>query len=510
MTSPTHDRILEVRGISKTYPGTVALEHVDLDIHPGEVVALLGENGAGKSTLSSIIAGVTVPSTGSMRWGGEDYAPGSPADAIAAGIGLIHQEMRLLPELTVAENVVIGRWPTRRGFVDAKAMRSRAEAQLARLGFTGTMDQRVSELSVAGQQQVEIAKALLLDASILILDEPTAALGQDETDALFACIRTLRAEGVSFVYVSHRLAEIAQIADRIVVLRDGSVISQHENGEVPPAQLVREMVGRSVDRLFPTIDVPRERVVLSVRGLRDGAGRFEDIDFDVREGEVFGIAGIVGSGRTELVRSIAGLEAREAGSVTVDGATLHADRPREAIRAGVVMIPEDRKNQGVILTESVESNIALSNLASLARGGWVAPKRVRAFARDTVKSFGIKAMPAQTVGSLSGGNQQKVVLGKWLARKTRVIILDEPTRGIDVGARASIYEIVQRLAHEGNAIVVVSSDLDEVIGLSHRIMVLAAGRNVGVLDDGHISAEAIMKYATGADYLPAVVDVSAS
>lgn len=493
---PSEDkRGLRVSGVTKEYPGTVAVQDVDLEIFPGEVVALLGENGAGKSTLSSIIAGVTQPTTGTMTWNGEPYAPATPGDAITAGIGLIHQEMRLLPDLTVAENVMVGRWPMRNGFLDARTMREKAKAQLQRLGFKGSMDTTVRNLSVAGQQQVEIAKALMLNASLLILDEPTAALGQSETDALFECVRSLQAEGVSFIYVSHRLAEIAKIATRIVVLRDGRKITEHASGEVSPKQLVEEMVGRPVERLFPEVPPPTDKVVLEVKDLHDKAGNFTDVSFSVREGEIFGIAGIVGAGRTELVRAIAGAEHRH-GAVQLDGKQLKADDPMAAIKAGIVLIPEDRKQQGLVVSDTIENNIALPNMAKVGSHGWIAPAKVRKLATGVAKSIGMKGNVSLPVGSLSGGNQQKVVIGKWLERNPRLIILDEPTRGIDVGARASIYEVIAELARNGNAVIVVSSDLEEVLGLAHRVMVLARGQNQGILDAHEASPTRVMELAT--------------
>lgn len=494
---PTEDnRGLRVSGVTKKYPGTIAVQDVDLTIYPGEVVALLGENGAGKSTLSSIIAGVTQPTTGTMIWNGEPYAPATPGDAIAAGIGLIHQEMRLLPDLTVAENVMIGRWPMRGGLLDARTMREKAKAQLQRLGFKGSVDTTVRNLSVAGQQQVEIAKALMLNASLLILDEPTAALGQSETDALFECVRSLQAEGVSFIYVSHRLAEIAKIATRIVVLRDGQKITEHASGEVSPKQLVEEMVGRPVDRLFPEVPPPRDKVVLEVKDLHDKDGTFSDVSFTVREGEIFGIAGIVGAGRTELVRAIAGAQHRHGGTVVLDGKTLKADDPMAAIKAGIVLIPEDRKQQGLVVSDTIENNIALPNMGKVSSGGWIAPAKVRKLATDVAKSVGMKGNVSLPVGSLSGGNQQKVVIGKWLERNPRLVILDEPTRGIDVGARASIYEVIAELARNGDSVIVVSSDLEEVLGLAHRVMVLARGQNQGILDPHEASPTRVMELAT--------------
>ena len=487
---------LIVRGATKTYGSTRALIDVDLEIHPGEVVALLGENGAGKSTLASVIAGLTDPTSGEMTWRGEPYAPSTPGEAIGLGIGLIHQELRLLPDLTVAENVMIGRWPMRGGFLDAKAMRTAAESQLSRLGFTGRMDQLVRELNVAGQQQVEIAKALMLNARLLILDEPTAALGQAETDALFERVRALQKEGVSFVYVSHRLAEIEQIATRIIVLRDGRKIAEHSNGRVAQTQLVEEMVGRSVDRLFPDIPAPREEVVLTVENLSGKNARFADISFEVHAGEIFGIAGIVGAGRTELVRAISGADTPVAGTVSVRGKKIGLKDPRGAIRAGVVLIPEDRKQQGLIVDQTIEDNIALANLDSLKKFGWIAKAAVRAKARAAAESMGVKGLPGAAVTSLSGGNQQKVVIGKWLARNPQVIILDEPTRGIDVGARASIYEVIAKLAASGSAIIVVSSDLEEVLGLAHRVMVLSRGASQGVLAATDSTAERVIALAT--------------
>jgi ribose transport system ATP-binding protein len=496
-SAPSTGPGLVVTGATKVYPGTTALDGVDLEIRPGEVVALLGENGAGKSTLSSIIAGVTTPTNGSMTWRGQPYAPSSPADAIAAGIGLIHQETRLLNDLTVAENVVVGRWPGKAGFVNAKAMRQEAEVHLRRLGFKGRMDQLVRELSVAGAQQIEIAKALTLHARLLILDEPTAALGQAETDALFETVRSLRDEGVSFIYVSHRLGEIAQIADRIVVLRDGRKVGEHDHGKIHPDQLVEQMVGRSVDRLFPEIATPRPQVVLKVEGLTGTNGRFEDVSFDVHEGEVFGIAGIVGAGRTELVRAIGGADGVAAGRITIQGKNLKPHRPSDAIREGIVLIPEDRKQQGLVLEQTITENITLPNLDKVKKpGGWISPKRMSEMAKTISKKMGVKGQLHQAASSMSGGNQQKVVIGKWLERNPKVVILDEPTRGIDVGARSSIYEIIRDLAEAGTAVIVVSSDLDEVLGLAHRVMVLARGRNQGILDGDSASAAAVMSLAT--------------
>ncbi|MFG2005344.1 sugar ABC transporter ATP-binding protein [Spirillospora sp. NPDC048911] len=487
---------LVVRGVSKRFGATRALDHIDLDVSPGEVVALLGENGAGKSTLSNVIAGTFPSDTGEMTWEGEPYAPGSPGEAIGRGIGLIHQEMRLLPDLSVAENVFVGRLLRRGGRIDRAEMNRRASRQLTRLGLDIPPTRLVRTLRVAEQQQVEIAKALTLNARLLILDEPTAALGSDETDHLFERIAALKDEGMAFIYISHRLEEITRICDRVVVMRDGQRVAAHDTADVPVTRLVEEMVGRSIERIFPGTGAPRERAVLSVNGLTAADGTFQDVSFDVHEGEILGIAGIVGAGRTELVRAVAGVDPVKAGTVSVEGDVLRLRGPRDAIEAGVVLVPEDRKNQGAVLALSIGDNVALPNLDRVATRGWLTPQRVAAAASAAIAEMGIKGRPSQPVSTLSGGNQQKVVIAKWLARRPKVVILDEPTRGIDVGARAAIYEVIAELARSGMAVVVVSSDLDEVLGLSHRVLVLSRGRPRGVLAGADATDTAVMRLAT--------------
>ena len=497
ITAPTHPGLV-LRGVGKTYGEINVLRGVDLDVRPGEVVALLGENGAGKSTLSSVIAGL-VPGDpgGRMWWRGEPYAPHSPADALHAGIGLIHQEMRLLPELTIAENVFVGRLLMKNGRIDMATMVERAQAQLHRLGLDVPATRRVGSLRVAAQQQVEIAKALTLNARLLILDEPTAALGDEETDRLFEQVRRLKAEGVSFIYVSHRLAEIARICDRVIVLRDGAQVASHDTAQLPPARLVQDMVGRSVDRLFPSIDAPpaTAEVALRVERLNAPDGSFKDVSFEVRAGEVFGLAGIIGAGRTELVRAIAGVDPIASGRVTIRGRAVTLKSPADAIAERLVLVPDDRKALGVVLDHSIADNIAYSNFDRVAPGGWMKPAAAAAFAAALIQRLGVKGRPQQLAGSLSGGNQQKVVIAKWIARDPKVIILDEPTRGIDVGARAAIYEVIAELARAGMAVVVVSSDLDEVLGLSHRVMVLARGEARGILSREEANGPRVMEMA---------------
>jgi ribose transport system ATP-binding protein len=368
---------------------------------------------------------------------------------------------------------------------------------LQRLGLDVPATQKVGTLSVAAQQQVEIAKALTLNARLLILDEPTAALGDKETDRLFEQIHRLKAEGVSFIYVSHRLAEIARIADRILVLRDGAQVATHATAQVPTAQLVRDMVGRSVDRLFPLIPEPEPDapVALAVRNLHAPNGRFKNISFEVRAGEVLGFAGIVGAGRTELMRAVVGIDPIAQGSIEVDGKPIVMRSPMDAIRAHLVLVPDDRKALGLVLPHSIEDNLLYNNLDRVAPSGWLQPARTAEFARKLIQRLGVKGQPQLPASSMSGGNQQKVVIAKWVAHDPKIIILDEPTRGIDVGARAAIYEVIAELARAGMAVVVVSSDLDEVLGLAHRVVVLARGENQGVLSRAEATPSRVMELA---------------
>jgi ribose transport system ATP-binding protein len=487
---------LSLRGIDKSFDTNLVLSGIDLDVYEGELVALLGENGAGKSTMSSIIAGLFPPSTGTMQWEGRPYAPTRPGEAIEAGVGLIHQEMRLLPDLSIAENMFVGRLLMKGGRIDRETMNRLAAEQLHRLGLDVPPTTLVRSLRVAAQQQVEIAKALTLRARLLILDEPTAALGGEETDRLFAQIDQLRKQGVSFIYISHRLEEIARIADRIVVLRDGRLVATHSSAQVPVKVLLENMVGRNVDRIFPEAKEPSGKEVLRVEELTGAHRAFQNISFSVRAGEIFGIAGIVGAGRTELVRAIAGADPLASGSVSIDGKPVQLKSPEDAIKAGVVLVPEDRKAQGVLLDHSVGTNLALGNFDRLSTNGWLMPARVASFAASAIKRLGVKGQANQTMRFLSGGNQQKAIIARWISRSPKVFILDEPTRGIDMGARAAIYETIAGLAREGMAVIVVSSDLEEVLGLSHRVLVLARGRSQGILPRGEASSVAIMERAT--------------
>ncbi|PND21303.1 sugar ABC transporter [Ensifer sp. MMN_5] len=492
----TRSPILSLRRIQKSYGPIKVLHGVDLDIYPGEVVALLGENGAGKSTLSNIISGTVQPSAGEMTWLGRAYAPADPRAALNEGVGMIHQELKLLPKLSIAENVFVGRYPMKAGRIDRKAMEDRARSGLHRLGLDISPDRLVEGLSTGKQQLIEIAKALTLNARLLILDEPTAALGGEESQLLFQQIERLKSEGVGIIYISHRLEEIRQIADRIVVMRDGAKVQEFESGDVPIRTIVEAMVGRSLERMFPALPAPTDQVTLEVRKLSSPSNAFRDISFSVRKGEIFGIAGLMGAGRTELVRAISGADPISGGEVLLHGRPVTPRSPIDAIRNGIVLVPEDRKLQGVVLDHSISENIGYANLGEISRGGWISSRRVQQFAEDCIKKFGVKGRGGQSAGELSGGNQQKVVLAKWLARKPQVVVLDEPTRGIDVGARSSIYDLIIDLAREGVAVIVVSSDLEEVLSVSSRILVMAQGRQAGILNRDDANDVSVMELAT--------------
>jgi ribose transport system ATP-binding protein len=488
--------ILSLRGIQKSYGPIKVLHGVNFDVYSGEVVALLGENGAGKSTLSNVISGTVQPSAGEMTWHGAPYAPANPRAAMDEGVGMIHQELKLLPKLSIAENIFVGRYPMKAGRIDRRAMEERARAGLHRLGLDISPDRLVEGLSTGKQQLIEIAKALTLNARLLILDEPTAALGGEETQLLFQQIERLKSEGVGIVYISHRLEEIRQIADRIVVMRDGAKVQEFDSGNVPVRTIVEAMVGRSLERMFPSLPTPTDEVTLEVRNLASPTNEFRDISFAVHKGEVLGIAGLMGAGRTELVRAMTGADPISSGEVLLRGKAVTPRSPIDAIRNGIVLVPEDRKLQGVVLEHSIAENIGYANLGEIARKGWISSRRLHQFADGYIKKFGVKGRGRQKAGELSGGNQQKVVLAKWLARKPQVVILDEPTRGIDVGARSSIYDLIIDLAREGVSVIVVSSDLEEVLGVSNRVMVMAQGRQAGILDRKDATDVSVMELAT--------------
>jgi len=501
MTHTSAEPILTLQGIRKSFGPTEVLHGIDMEVCAGEVVALLGENGAGKSTVSNIVSGSIQPTDGSMAWLGNSYSPANPREAIDAGIGMIHQELLLLPHLSIAENIFVGRYPTTFGRINRSEMNRRAQRGLERLGLEISPKRTVAGLSTANQQLIEIAKALTLDAKLLILDEPTAALGGEETELLFRQIERLKAEDVGIIYISHRLEEIKKIADRIVVLRDGEKVRAFDSADLPVRTIIESMVGRTLEQMFPPLAKPTDEIVLQVDGLTSSQGRFNDVSFNLRKGEILGISGLVGAGRTELVRAIAGADKIQSGTVKLDGVDITPRSPSQAIKNGIVLVPEDRKQQGLILIHSIQENIGYSNVESVTTGGWVtggwvSGGKLRDFANQNISKFGVKGMGRQNVEEMSGGNQQKVVLAKWLARNPRVVLLDEPTRGIDVGARSSIYELIHALAENDVGVVVVSSDLEEILGVSNRILVMAAGRQTGILDHTEANDVSVMELAT--------------
>ncbi|WP_077964503.1 sugar ABC transporter ATP-binding protein [Streptomyces tsukubensis] len=488
--------LLRVEGIRKTFPGVVALDGVDFDLRAGEVHALLGENGAGKSTLIKVMSGGHRPDAGRVLVDGREVSVRGARDAERFGIAAIHQEFNLVPELTVAENIFLGRQPRRFGVVDRKRMTADAVTLLDEAGIDVPARAAVRELGIAGRQKVEIAKALSLRARVLIMDEPTAVLTSEETDALFRLVRGLRDDGVGVVFITHRLEEIAALCDRVTVLRDGRSVGRPDATGSREA-LVRLMVGRDIGRQYPRRSAERGATLLKVSGLTR-KGDFHDIGFEVRAGEVVGIAGLVGAGRTELVRAVFGADGYDAGTVEVAGVPLPGHDVPAARAAGLALVPEDRKGQGLVLDASVADNLGLVTLASSTRAGLVDRRAQTSGAERIAGRLGVRmAGLGQPVRTLSGGNQQKVVIGKWLLAEAKVLILDEPTRGVDVGAKSEIYGIVGELTAAGHAVLMVSSDLPEVLGMSDRVLVMAGGRIVGELPAGEATGDAVMALAVG-------------
>ncbi len=497
MSNPPTANGLECAGLVKTYGGVTVLKEVDFRVRPGTVVGLIGENGAGKSTLSSLITGVVRPDGGSMTLDGEPYAPHSPSDALRQGVVLIHQEIRLLPELSVAENIFLGRLPHSRGRVDRGRMHREAAEVLSSLGVDLDPRRPVRGLSMAVQQEIEIAKALSRHPRYVIFDEPSASLGESETEHVLDRIRALRASGAGVVYISHRLDEVREVSDEIVCLRDGARVAEWADGSVPTEDLVNAMVGREFTYQHVAPEPSSDRVVLEVRGL-SRKGAFAEVDFQVKAGEVLGIAGLVGAGRTEVARVIAGVDRPDKGEVLVDGRRLPCSSPRSAIRAGVVMVPEDRKGQGLNLDRSAAENLTLPWERELATAGVITPKAVRGIGTQQRERFDIRGDMGLPVKSMSGGNQQKVLIGKWLIKDPKVLIVDEPTRGVDVGAKMAIYEIIRSLSEQGIAVVVISSELEEVLGLAHRVLVMCQGRQSGILDRHEATPQRVMALAVPA------------
>ncbi|MBS0348129.1 MAG: sugar ABC transporter ATP-binding protein [Proteobacteria bacterium] len=497
--------ILEMRHISKTFPGVKALKDVQLSIRAGEIHSLMGENGAGKSTLMKILSGAYVPDAGAeIRVDGKAVTIEGPLSAKALGIAVIYQELSLCPNLSVAENIYLGRELRRHGLVDRKAMQAACAGILRRLGASFGPATEVASLSIAERQLVEIARALHAEARILVMDEPTTPLSSRETDRLFALIRQLRTDGLAIIYISHRMSEIYDLSDRVSVLRDGTYVGTLERAALSAESLVQMMVGRDLSGFYTKEHATYDpgRVVLAARHIGDGK-RVRDCSFDVHAGEVLGIAGLVGAGRTELARMVFGADPRSSGEIHIDGVPVDVRTPLDAIRAGLVYLTEDRKAQGLFLDMSVRDNINVCACSLDAHpGGLLDRARGKARAAAAIASLGIRVGDGRrNVGALSGGNQQKVLLSRLLEIKPRVLILDEPTRGVDIGAKSEIYRIINALAQSGVAIVVISSELPEIVGTADRVLVMREGELVAELG-GHsgepIEQATIIEYATGA------------
>ena len=475
--------VLEVRGLVKEYPGVRALKGVDFDVRPGEVHCLLGPNGAGKSTLIKCVSGMIAPSEGKILVNGEPLPTGEPSESLARGVATIYQELDLVEDLTVAESVFLGHEPRRLGLLDRALMRSETVALLQRLDHPdirpGT---RVRTLRPAAQQVVSIARALSQDVRLLIMDEPSSILDEQETEVLFEVVRRLTAEGVGVVYISHRLDEIRKIGDRVTVLSDGATVATGLPADTPQADLVEKMVGRKVEQLYPDRPAAGADVVLDVREL-SRAPAVKPCSFQVRAGEVLGIGGLVGAGRSELLRLVYGLDKPDAGEVHLDGRRLPKGRPDVAIDAGMGLAPEDRKSQGLLLGWSLAKNVTLADLGAFTSAGWISGRAERDAVGEQLRSLNVAPPnPDRITRELSGGNQQKVVLARWLLRKCRVLLLDEPTRGVDVGAKAEIYRLIAELAKSGVAVVMVSSEMQELVGLCSRILVMREGELVAEVD----------------------------
>jgi ribose transport system ATP-binding protein len=490
--------VIELSQIGKEYPGVRPLDRVDFAVRPGEIHALLGENGAGKSTLIRVMGGAVTPNTGTIVYLGKPVSWQSPKDARAAGIHVIHQELALFPELSVAENILVDAQP-RNGFglISGRARHARAAAVLKQLGVDIPTHAKVDELPLADQQIVEIAKALVGTTKLLILDEPTAVIAGREVDLLFQNMRRLRNEGVGIVYVSHRLEEIFEIADRVTILKDGQVVGTSPVAALTREEMITKMVGRRLEQIYPDgLHAPAEGSdVLTVRNLKAGP-RVRDVSFNVKAGEIVGLAGMVGSGRTEVAETIFGTRTAESGSIEFEGEPFNKKDPRDAIRRGLGFLTENRKDEGLFLGLPISANVVAPDLGSVTRHGLINRAREREIATQQIRDFAVAASsPEMKVGNLSGGNQQKVLFSRWSRIANRLLILDEPTRGVDIGAKVEIYRIIRHLADSGVGVLLISSELPEIVGMSDRVFVMSQGYVVGQLQGEAIDEEAIMDLA---------------
>ena len=489
---------IEMKGINKSFGSNQVLKDAGFFLKDGEVHALMGENGAGKSTLMKILTGVYTKDSGTVIVDGEEVTYKTPQEAEKAGIVFIYQEINALFDLTVEENMFMGKEITKKfGVCDKKAMREKAKEVMDKVGVSIPVDAVMSDLSVGQQQMIEICKALMVDAKVIIMDEPTAALTESETEGLFKVINQLREKGVSIVYISHRMEEIFALCDRITILRDGQYIDTKEIKDLTMDDVVQMMIGREIGERFPTRDSKIGDVVLKVEGLTSGK-LFHDVNFEVRAGEVLGVAGLMGAGRTEIMQAIFGNLKKDSGKIYIDGEEVSIKNPRQAIKAGIGFVTEDRKTEGLLLEKSIAENIEIANLGKVSKGGVLKKEKQDEIVKKGIDEFRVKCFgPWHECNNLSGGNQQKVVLAKWVYTDPKILILDEPTRGVDIGAKKEIYDVINDLAAKGVAVIMVSSELPEVLGMSDRIMVIREGEVRGIIDGKEADQAKIMTLATG-------------
>lgn len=496
--SPAITPILEMRAISKTFPGVKALDDVNIALFPGEVTALIGENGAGKSTLVKILTGIYPSDEGEIHIDGRPVTFGNAQAAIDHGVTAIHQETVLFDELSVAENIFIGHAPkTSLGLVNWKGVNARALALLHSLESNIDPRTRLKDLSIAQRHLVAIARALSVDARIVIMDEPTAALSRKEVDDLFQIVKRLKAQGKAILFISHKFDEVYEIADNYAVFRDGKAVGSGALADISQNDIVRLMVGRSIEHAFPKVDIALGETVLKVENYSHPT-EFRDISFELRKGEILGIYGLVGAGRSEICQSLFGVTRPSGGRLELDGKEIQIRSPGDAIHAGIVYVPEERGRHGAVLQLPIYQNISLPSLARTSRSGFLRAAEELALARTYAERFDLRAAALSVpVGTLSGGNQQKVVIGKWLATQPKILILDEPTKGIDIGSKAAVHAFISELAGEGLSIIMVSSELPEILGMSDRVLVMREGLSAGLFERAGMSAETLVRAATG-------------
>lgn len=489
---------IEMTGIMKSFGTNQVLDNAGFFLRDGEVHALMGENGAGKSTLMKILTGVYTRDGGIVKVNGQEVNYSNPQEAEAAGIVFIYQELNVMFDLTVEENLFMGKEITKGfGICDKKAMRAKAEEVLERMGVSIPVDTVMSDLSVGQQQMIEICKALLVDAKVIIMDEPTAALTQSETAALFEVIENLKKRGVSIVYISHRMEEIFELCDRITVLRDGQYIDTCEIKDITMDDVVKMMIGREIGERYPSRNHSVGKTVFEVKGL-SRKGAFNDVSFTVGAGEVLGVSGLMGAGRTEIMQAVFGYLPADSGEILIDGQPVKIKSPMDAMKAGIGFITEDRKVEGLMLDKTIRENIALANLGTISGSGVISKAKEKSLISRGIEEFKIRCFGTEhECGNLSGGNQQKVVLAKWIYTEPKILILDEPTRGVDIGAKKEIYNVINDMARKGVAIIMVSSELPEILGMSDRVMVVREGDVRGILNIENASQESIMTLATG-------------